>query len=258
MNKTLLTFVATLSIFGGLTMALPASARTAQDITTVGSCDDCEYSTIQGAINALGDAGYIQLENQNFTEDITIPAGDWTISGDVFDYDAVKIKGRVTIQKNAVVEFQYFNLNSTGKRYGMVIKGEATVKYGTVRKAGFANIYVPKSGALTTWELTVKDGNGHGILGTDRGWLDIEKATVKNNAKAGVRSNSARKVRLGNDCIVAGNKTGLYLKNHDNANSEVTSAIFKNNHVGVYLNNSSIYLGGATYRNNDIKKKVIN
>lgn len=254
-TQTLVRIIVPLFLLALFSIALPSYAS---GITMVGSCDECDYASIQDAIDALGNEGYIELQEQTYIEDIIVPAGEWIIAGDVTDYNASKIKGKITVQKGADLEFQYILLNAKGKKYGMVVKGDATVKYGTIKNAKQANILVTNNGQLDTYDLVVREGKKHGILAKKNGKLTIELTRVVKNAAAGIRSTSERRVRLGEECVVGGNTRGLSLKNHHHVNSEVTSALFKNNTVGVYLDNSHLYLDGATYRNNDVNLVEVN
>ncbi len=131
--------------------------------------------------------------------------------------------------KNADLEFQYITLNAKNRRYGMVVKGIAYLKYGIVKNAGCANIFVPKKGDFGTYGLTIEDGNKNGVWAKNRGRLVLENTTVRNNAKAGIRSTSIRKVRIGNESVIHGNKYGLALKNHDNSKIHLEEATYKNN-----------------------------
>lgn len=252
MKKILPSLLVTIALFA--TSFQAAQANQVTDITTVGNCEYCDYSTIQDAFDALGTAGYIDIDT-SYTltdphEDITIPAGDWILSGNVWDNTSVVIKGTVTVEAGADAEIQYLTINASGKNYGIKDRGEVQFKYAVVKNAKKANILVNKSGVLGSYDSVIEKGKTHGILAKDRGWLGIENTVIRNNNKAGIRTTSSRKVRLGNDCIVKGNKNGLVVKNNSNPNSEITSALFKNNTIGILLVNSDIYTAGATFSGN--------
>ncbi len=250
------TLYKSLLILGVLLVGFSFNANTTKaaelvDTIVVGSSSSADYATIQEAVDATGDTGYIDIEDGTYEEDVIIPSGkDLTITGSSLDNMAVTIKGTIWIKKNSDLELTYVNMNAGSHFYGIRVGVNSTLdlKYGILRR-GKNSIYSPNRGTVNLYDQVIRKAQHHGILAKKKSYVNVDTSYIKLSGKSGIRARNTRDVDV-NESFMTNNATGISFKNALDKDNQVTETVFRGNDIGMRIMNSFVYKADNTFVNN--------
>jgi len=213
-----------------LTCGVFLAQQTLAENYSVGG-DNPDFSTIQGALNGSVSGDYIIINDGTYIEDLTINH-NVTLTGNVNDYTAVIIEGKVAITKGTKAEITYLTIDAAGKPYAVQTRGMTIIKYGDIQN-GFQGIIVKPVGILSMYGQIVQGATRNGIVSWKKGRIAVENSTIKNNGWAGVKVVKNKKKMRVADTTLENNHLGIVLKHSRTANNEIWRDTFDSNEIGI-------------------------
>jgi len=221
----------------------------AESLTVGDTNSPHNYMTIQQAVDAAQANDYITIMPNTYNEDISVDGkSGLTITGNIYNSNAVSINGKFDIKASDNVTIQYLYLDSISHNYGIKIANDSSLafKYSTLINSNYGII---NNAYLSTYDLKIKKTLTHGIH-SKKGSISEIANTIFNGNYIGYYGKHTKKTVITNDTFKS-NDYGIKLVN-DNKKNSIISSLFKKNTYAIVLNNSKASRTNNTFHNNII------